>query len=342
MDSETVNEILEMFDLQARWRQWSLRLIFSALLMTFSEIIMWENPVAHTPQEWVGRAVLYFALGSVLIDLTVRFQAREIAVLAMVSGLYGLLSGVLVTRDALSSLPLSLIVHALGLQTGAGLYALLFFLLVMRGRQPRPLEIGLAGAVGVLWGIWVKWYPAQPSVGWGVMTIETATLYLIAGAVLTGALLLWVGRSFQVVREEELQLNPVEWVIVVVPLAIAFVAGLLTPGVIPIGALLIVIGIGAVMVVALLLQKVKFEPSVLAEILFSAPNPSTFVILGVVFLVAGTISAAIIGDDRNSIIGAAAYIAVGAVGLLWLPAASALIGLRAYQRDRAENQEDSQ
>jgi len=55
----------------ARWRQWRLRLIFGVLLMTFSEIVMWENPVAHTPPEWAGRAVLYFALGSILIDLMV-------------------------------------------------------------------------------------------------------------------------------------------------------------------------------------------------------------------------------------------------------------------------------
>jgi hypothetical protein len=52
-------------------------------------------------------------------------------------------------------------------------------------------------------------------------------------------------------------------------------------------------------------------------------------VLGAVFLVAGTISAAIIG--------AAAYIVVAAVGSLWLPGAAELVGLHAYQRDRAED-----
>jgi nicotinamide riboside transporter PnuC len=318
------------------WHAWSLRLIFGAALMIFSEIIMWEDPTAHTIPEWIGRAVLYLALAALIVDLAIRLQVREIAGLAMLSGLYGLLSGILINHDALIGLPLGLIVHALGLQTGAALYALLFFVTVMKGHQPTRLEIVIAVAIGVLWGIWLKWYPAQPSVGWEPTTIETATLYLIGGAVIVGGLLALTAPTFRVVRESDLALKLWEWPIVIIPLAIALVLGLLNTEIIPLGPLLIAVVVGAVMVVALLIQRVPNEPSIMAEMLFSLPNPFTFVILSVAVLLAGTFSATIIGDDPNSIIGSATYILIGAIGSLWLPVASAVIGVRVYRRSQEE------
>lgn len=318
------------------WKTWSLRLIFGVALLVFSEIIMWENPTAHTIPEWGARVVLYLALGTLIVDLAIRLQVREIAGLAMLSGLYGLLCGILINHDALIGLPLGLVVHALGLQTGAALYALLFFITVMRGRQTTRLEIGIAIAIGVLWGIWLKWYPVQSSVGWEPATIQTATLYLIGGAVIVGALLVLVSPNFQVVRESDLALKPLEWPLVIVPLAIALGLGLRDADVIPIFPLLVAVAVGAVIIAALLIQRVPNEPSIMAEMLFSLPNLFTFVILSVALLVAGTLSATIIGDNPDSIIGTVTYILIGAVGSIWLPAASAIIGVRVYRRSQAE------
>jgi len=317
-------------------KAWSMRLIFGAMLMVFSEIIMWENPTAHTFPEWIGRAILYLVLGALTIHLAVWLQVREIAGLAMLSGLYGLLSGVLINHDALIGLPLGLVVHALGLQTGAALYALLFFIAVMKGRQPTRLEIGIAVVIGILWGIWLKWYPIQKSVGWEPTTIETATLYLIGGAVIVGVLLMVIAPSFRVVREDDLTLKLWEWPIVIIPLVIALILGLLDPTVIPLFPLLVAIAVGIVIVGALWIQRVPNEPSIMAEMLFSLPNPVTFVFLGIAVLLAGTFSATLIGDNPDSIIGIVTYILIGIIGSLWLPAASALIGVRVYRRVQGE------
>lgn len=99
-------------------------MILGAMLLAISEIVMWQNPPAHSLLEWATRAVLYVALAAILIDVTVRFQAHEIAALGLVCGLYGLVCGTIVTHNALNALPISLIVRALGLQTGAAFYGL--------------------------------------------------------------------------------------------------------------------------------------------------------------------------------------------------------------------------
>lgn len=337
-ESTAPNAALSRRDrLRALWKTWSLRLIFGMALLVFSEVIMWENPTAHSLPEWAGRVVLYLALGTLIVDLAVRWQVREIAGLAMLSGLYGLLSGVLINHDALIDLPLGLVVHALGLQTGAALYALLFFVTVMQGRETTRLEIAVAAAIGLLWGIWVRWYPVQPGVDWQATTIETATLWLIGGALVVGVLLALITPNFQVVRESDLTLRAWEWPLVVLPLLVALGVGLWTMTPIPVAPLFVAVVVAVLIVVALLIQRVPNEPSIMAEMLFSLPNPVTFVLLGVALLVAGTLSATIIGDNPDSIIGTVTYILIGAVGSLWLPVASVVIGVRAYRLSQVES-----
>ncbi len=326
------NRLLKQIRLRERLPLWSVRLILGAVLLTFSEIVMWQNPPSYSILDWIERAVLYIALAAILIDVTVRFQANEIAGLALVGGLYGLLSSSIVSHSAFAALPWSLLLRGMGLQTGAGLYGLLFFVLVMRGKQISVREIGVAAVIGVLWGIWVKWYPVQAVVGWGAVPIETATLYLIGGFVITGALILLVGPRFRVIREKDMQLLWWEWIIAGAPLFLALVVGMLDANVIPVLPLALMAVIGGFVIGALFLQRHGFEPSLLAQITFAAPNAQTYVILSVVFLVTGTVGA-ILTTDANSPLGVIAYFVIIAAGSLWLPAASALVGLRAYRRE---------
>ncbi len=294
---------------------------------------MWQNPPSHSLLEWAVRAIEYTALAAILIDVTVRFQAHEIAALLLVGGLYGLVCATIVTHNALESLPLTLIVRAMGLQTGAGLYGLLFFLIVMRGRQVEPREIGGAVAIGLAWGIWIKWYPVQPSVAWGDVPIETATLYFVAAFVIIGLLIVLVGPRFRVVREQELQLLWWEWIITGAPLAIGLIAGMLDVTVIPVLPLVLIIAISGFVIGALMLQKFGFEPSIMSQVLITVPNGQNYIILALAFLVAGTLGATLIGSNPTSLIGAGLYIGIAAIGSLWLPAVSALVGLRAYRRE---------
>jgi hypothetical protein len=205
--------------------------------------------------------------------------------------------------------------------------------LVMRGRDVEPIHLIGAAAIGVLWGIWVRWYPVQPTVGWGAVPIETASLYIVGGFVVIGALLILIGPRFRVVREQEFQLLWWEAILVGIPLFVGLVGGMLDANVIPVLPLLIVLAISAVFVRALFLQTHGHDPSIIAEMTITAPNAQTYVLLSITFLVAGTLSAAVIGSDPNTIIGAGTYIVIAALGGLWPPAAVALIGVRAYRRE---------
>jgi hypothetical protein len=319
---------------------WALRLTLGVMLLTISELVMWQNPTARSPIEWPILLVLYVALASILMDLVVRFQVNSPATLLLVSGICGLVSASIINHSAFASLPYSLIVQGFALQTGAALYSLLLYVSVMRGRQLEPIHIAAAAALGVLWGIWVHWYPLRTAGNWGPVSIETATLYIVPALVILGLLLIGVVPRFQFFREKQLELLWWEAIVVGLPLFVALVVGMLQD-LIPFPWLLVIVGIGAYMVWALSQSRRGYEPSILAEATFAAPNAITYIVLGVAFLVAGTLSYSLV-TDAESPIGVAAYVLVLVAGFLWLPGASGLVFLEVLRRQRSIDEPLSQ
>ena len=319
---------------------WGLRLVLGAILLTLSEIVMWQNPPARAarPLDWPLLLILYTALAGILMDLVVRFQARNPATLLLVSGLYGLAAATIISRNALDNLPFSLVVRGLGLQTGAGLYGLLLFVSVMRGKQVAPLQIGGAVAVGILWGIWLHWYPIQEKVQWGLVPIETATIYILPVLVLVGFLIVVVAPRFQFLREKQMELLWWEAIVAGVPLFLVLIYGMLEET-IPFIPLLLVFVIGGFMVWALFYQRGGYEPSILAQMIFAAPNAITYIVLGIVFLVAGLVAYSFV-TDANSVVGIATYWLVFIFGSGWLPATSLIIFWRAFRVQTAPVTDD--
>jgi hypothetical protein len=327
---------LQSIRIRERLPIWGLRLLLAIILLTFSELVMWQNPPARNILEWPILLLLYLPLAAILMDLVVRFQANDPPSLLLVSGVYGLGAATIINHSAFSpdlqtlfseNLIYNLVVRAMALQTGAGLYGLLLFVVVMRGKQVEPLHIIGAAAIGILWGIWVHWYPIRTAANWGLVRIETAHLYILAALGIIGVLVFAVAPRFRFIREEQMQLLWWERGIVGVPLFIALVVGMIQE-VIPFLQLLLVIGIIAYMIWALSNQLRDYDPSVLAEMLFAAPNAVSFIILAVVFLVAGTLAYTLV-DGPDSPIGLGAYLVALAFGAAWLPGASLLIFWRA-------------
>jgi hypothetical protein len=309
---------------------WQLRLTLGAVLMVFSEIIMWQNPTAHSLPEWGVRALLYLSLSALLLDFTVRFQVRNIAGLALVGGCYGLLSAALISRDIYTNLPWNLLVRGMGLQTGAGIYGLLFFILVMQGRQLDWRGLAGAVAVGVLWGIWIKWYPLQATTRWEAVSLETGITYFLVGAAAAGLLFMFAVPRFGIVRETDFRLEWWEALLVGVLPFISLFTGLLDETLIPVLPFGLIILLLAVVVGALYLNRQGSEPSLLANITFSAPNPATFLSLCAAFLIVSALSATAT-TDADSPLGVITYWLIVAAGSLWVPAASVLVGVRAYR-----------
>jgi len=313
---------------------WGLRLVLGVILLTLAELVMWQNPPARTALDWAGVLILYVALASILMDATVRFQARNIPTILLVSGLGGLISSAVINHSAFPNFPGGMIVNGFGLQAAAILYGLLLFVSVMRGKQVEPRQIAGAVAIGVLWGVWVHWYPLQKSASWGLVAIETAHLYILPALILIGVLVIGVGPRFRFVREKQMELLWWEAIVAAVPLFTALIVGMVQD-VIPFFPLLLMIGIGAFAAWALYYQRGGYEPSILAQMSFVAPNAITYIVLAIAFLIAGTLAYGLVLDS-DSVAGLAVYLLAFAFGSLWLPGASLLIFWQYYRRRNAE------
>ncbi|MEP7285173.1 MAG: hypothetical protein ABI947_05340 [Chloroflexota bacterium] len=320
---------------------WGLRLILGVILLTLSELVMWQNPPARTPLDWVILLILYICLGAILMEIIVRFQVHGPATLVLASGIYGLVASAIINHTAFDNLavgPYGLLVRGLGLQTAAGLYGLLLFVVVMRGKPAESLQVFAAMGIGALWGIWVHWYPIQPLVDWELVPIETATLYVIVALVIIGVLVARVAPRFLFLREQQMGLLWWEAIIVGVPLFIALIVGMFQE-VVPIVPLVVFAAIGAFIVWTLHTQRQGHDPSLLAEITFPAPNVITYIVLAVSFLVAGTVAYSLV-NDRDSVVGIAVYYIAFAFGTFGLPVALLIIFWRVFRAQTAPIEDD--
>ena len=82
---------------RGRLSGWGTRLSFGALLLIFSEWIVWQTPTDFGPVEWAALAVIYLALAAIMLDLIARLNVNDVFGLLLVAGLYGLAVGWLVT-----------------------------------------------------------------------------------------------------------------------------------------------------------------------------------------------------------------------------------------------------
>jgi hypothetical protein len=320
---EALRRLRQNFKPRARLAIWRLRFVFGLTLLTFSEIVVWQNPTARAWYEWLILAVLYIALGSFLLDVIVRFQVHTPAAIGLACGVYGLLSGSIVNHGAYHNVPIGLIVRVLGLQVGAAFLALMLFLYVMRGVSPPILAIGAAALVGVAWGIWTAWYPAQPNIGWAVPSRQTAQLYLIVPLVALGALYAFFMPRFEVLRELNLSLLWWEMIVCGAPLFFSLMIGVLN-NVIPILELLLPVAIFAFCLWALRFQQPESDPSILAQLTFSAPSLITYVLLVAPLILLGIIAFDAANSDFFAV-GTLLYIIVAGFGSAWLPFASGLL-----------------
>lgn len=320
---EALKRLRQNFKPRPRLALWRLRLVFGLTLLVFSEIVVWQNPTARAWYEWLILAVMYVALGSFLLDVIVRFQVHTPAAIGLACGVYGLLSGTIVNHGAFHNVPIGLIVRVLGLQVGAAFLALMLFLYVMRGTTPPLLAIGAAALVGVAWGIWTAWYPAQPNIQWGVPSRQVAQLYLIIPIVALGALYAFFIPRFEVLRELSVSLLWWEMILCGAPLFLSLLIGIAN-NTIPAIELLLPAAIFAFCLWALRFQQPESDPSILARITFSAPS-----LIAYVLLVAPLIFFGILAFDAANgeffALGELLYIIVAGFGSAWLPFASGLI-----------------
>ncbi len=309
---------------------WGARLSFAALLFVFSELVVWQSPTEFTILEWLGLALLYLALSALALDLIARFNVNDPLGLLLVAGMYGLINSTLISHITANDLPLSLVVRPLGAQPLAFLGALASFRILNSERATGPFEFMIALLVGLLWGIWVRWFPVVSDVSIPTVKIAPALL-AVGGALVACWLLRLMLGSPAIYRHDDWRLLSIERAACVAVLVVALF----------IGAARDVISASAVFLVAAL---VAFFAGVLflarpprRKLSFLAlitpprrPNPAAWLMLIMPFLLAGWLGYHLPGSGDSSTQSDVLFAILTGFGAFWPPVVSGVLGTRAF------------
>jgi hypothetical protein len=316
--------------IRERWTGWGARLSFAALLLVFSEGVVWQRPTEYTAQEWIALGALYLAFAALALDLFVRLRVNEIFSMFLLAGLYGLVNGTLINHVISTDLPLSLLVRPMAAQPLAFIAAFGAFQLLSSGRATGPVDFGIAALAGLVWGVWVRWFPVISDDPVPAAEIGDAILVLLVAGVAV-MVLRFLLPPIEIFRRDDWQLLLPEWILMAAIPAGALIYGY-AQGQITDPALLALAFLGSFISTLLwATARLRRESSLLDSITPPRrPNPAAWLILLIPFLLAGWIGYSLPGDGDSSIQSDILFGALIGFALMWPPAVSALSGLRAY------------
>ena len=313
-----------------RLTTWSIRVDFAVILLIFSELLVWQTPTEFTALEWIGIALVYLALAAVLLDLIARFNANDLFSLMVVAGVYGLLDGTLISRITTHDLPLSLVVRPFAVQPLVFLLALGAFHILTSQRRMALFVPLVAAGVGLLWGIWLRWFPEVTDEALTIPEIGPAIGTLAIGLVACLVIRYWP-QTAGILHHTDWLLTPIESALVGMVLLGALMAGVSQDALSGGG-----IGVVATLLAYLLLllfftQSMRRGPSFLEPLTPPRrPDPVTWLVLIVPLLVMGWVGYNLPGSDDRSIQSDILFGALTAYGVVWLPGISTVMGIRAF------------
>lgn len=311
---------------------WGWRLLLAAVLLVFTEFL-WQGAggAARDAAAWLMLAVIYVALGAVLIDLLARFRVGDLPGVLPVAGIYGLLYGILITpQTAFARMPISLVTRPLGLYTlGSGCLALVLLYWLVDGRGFARWRAAALLVLGLSWGVWARRFPQLS--GGSAPPLDTLLLQALIGMIVIGVLLRLAGRG-TVQDASALRLRRWEWPFVGGVLAAAFLAGpsrgvLSTEANAALGALL------GYLIGVLYFQRGLWSRPLLSRLL--PPQPvtlQTYTLYTAALVLPAALGYLLPGGGPADVAMQALTAIFTAFGVVWLPGTSLALGLRAYVR----------
>ncbi len=311
---------------------WMVRLQLAVCLGFGSEVLLWTD-VARAWWLWLPLIAGYVAIAALLLDLLVRFQVRELFGLLVLAGIYALLASWSLNPAAtLQDLPIHLMTRVMGAQFAAGVAGIGLFIVLLGANPPKAALVALSGVVGALWGIWVSGHHVVFS---DVTQAVSLASILIGGTIGTAAVLAMWAASTRAggLNAKMLRLSHVEWVAVVVALVLLLVMWA-TLGTDIVNAMPSIVALLLYCVLALWFQANSDATNWLDHLSpMRTASGLWLLIAAVVFLGAGATTFQLSAPTEASPgLLAALSIAFGTLGLVWLPAVSLVLGLRAYRR----------
>lgn len=311
---------------------WRTRIAFAAVLLVFSEWIVWQTPLDFTVGEWVLWGAVYLALAALMLDLIARFNVNDIFSLLLIAGMYGLLNATLISHITARDLPFSLIVRPLGAQPLAFMGALAAYQILGSGRATGPLDFLVALAVGLMWGVWSRWFPIVSEEVLPEVARSDALVALGIGLVALLVIALVLHPSPQQHRVDWL-LTPLEWLVVVVILGGVLMWGMQRDEISGLGFGIVFSLIGFLLTVLYASLILRPERSFLDALTPpKQPLPMAWLVLVIPFLVAGTIGFSLPGGDRSSVQSDILIVGLTTFGIVWPPGVASVIGMRAFMR----------
>jgi len=316
-----------MMNIRARW---GARISFAALLLTFSELVVWQAPGDYGLLAWLGLAPLYLAFSAIALDLIARLAASDAPSLLLLAGAYGLANGTLISHVATRDLPLSLLARPLGAQPLAFLGALAAWRLLLSGRGARLPHLLAAAIIGLAWGVWVRWAPGASD--GTIPPVSEATALIVSGLALVACLVIArLAARTPITRREDWLLAPVEWAGAAGVLVIALAIGRAQNDLSSVGVGIVLTLIAFMLGTLVATRALRGDRSAL-DMLTPPRDPlaAGWIALVAVFLGAGWVGAALPGSGDHSTQGDLLIGLLTGFGVLWLPVVSALIGVRAF------------
>lgn len=316
--------------IRERLSGWGTRLSFGALLLVFSEWVVWQKPTTYSALDWLALAAIYLALAAAALDLMSRLNIGDFPGLLLLAGLYGLVNGTLVSHIIARDLPSSLLVRPLAAQPLAFLGAFASFRILASGRATGPLEFLIALVSGLVWGVWVRWFPTASQQALPQAEIETA-LSALAPLLLGCGVLRSVLPPAAIYTNDDWQLVRAEWVVVGAALLAALGVGGVQ-GTINDLALVLCLTLSSMIGMMLyMIWTLRRGVSLLAPLTPPRrPNIAAWMVLLPPFLLAGWIGYRLGGGGGDSRLGDILFALLAVAGVIWPPTISVIIGMRAF------------
>ncbi len=314
--------------LTARLPAWIVRVTFGAAFFTLGEVMLWDAP---NPLRWPVRALGCLLLAALVVDLIVRFNARDAPGLIVAGGMFGAPYGVLVAQVVGDDLIRGMVLRPLAWYAlvGGALGAAVV-LVALRGAQFTLFRVGAAVVLGLLWGMWIHWFPAQVE-GGAPAPLDAATVAAGLGLAAVGALA-HLCRRYPARLEIDLMLARWEWVVIVGGLAAFLLAGLAGDSIPPL-ALAALAVVSAFLVGVLLFSRERYRRSALRDLTPPARlNAPHYAALALSFLMAGGIGYVLppIGQAEEPLQITAMIGLLYVLGFAWIPVVSIYMAVRAF------------
>lgn len=311
---------------------WRARIAFAAVLLVFSEWIVWQTPLDFTVGEWLLWGAVYLALAALMLDLIARFNVNDVFSLLLAAGIYGLLNATLISHITTRDLPFSLIVRPLGAQPLAFMGALAAYQVLGSGRATGPLDFLVALGAGLAWGVWTRWFPVVSDEVLPEVARGDALAALGIGLVALLVIVLLLHPSPQR-NKAGWMLTPVEWTVVVIILGGALMWGMQQDEISGLGLGIVASLIGFLFTVLYASLILRPDQSFLDTLTPpKLPLPMAWIVLLVPFLVAGALGFSLPGEDTRSVQSDILIAGLTAFGIAWPPGVASVIGVRAFVR----------